>query len=195
MNNAVSIKSNKYLEIPEHSKYLLHYEGIHVIKKKDGKEISTHLDKNGYICVGIYNDIAEKFVTTKMHRIVALSFLGPEPIYENSIAVVNHKDGVKTNNHPDNLEWCSVKENNEHAWLTGLMDAHYTGISILYTNNKNQISYRSIRECSTALNISDTCLLRRLTRGPNKVWPPGVRLRKRQMLNLLLCQWMKKFLH
>ena len=58
-----------------------------------------------------------KCVTFKVHREVAKAFLdNPE-----SLPCVNHKDGVKSNNQVENLEWISFSGNTRHAITLGLM--------------------------------------------------------------------------
>lgn len=52
-----------------------------------------------------------------VHRLVATAFHGPQPTPAH---VVNHRDGVKTNNQATNLEWVTEKENQRHARATGL---------------------------------------------------------------------------
>lgn len=45
-------------------------------------------------------------------RLVAQAFLDPDPIrYE-----VNHKNGIKSDNRPDNLEWATRAENVQHSY-------------------------------------------------------------------------------
>ena len=52
------------------------------------------------------------------HRLVAQLFI-PNI---NGKPCINHIDGNKKNNHVNNLEWCSHKENTRHAITTGLID-------------------------------------------------------------------------
>lgn len=69
--------------------------------------------------------------TVKLHRLVASAFLDEPPLElvdhcaKNYpyVVCVNHKDGDKLNNRPENLEWCTHAENSKHAWKTGLTHA------------------------------------------------------------------------
>lgn len=51
-----------------------------------------------------------------VHRLVAWTFIGPQP----DGLQVNHIDGVKRNNRPENLEYVTARENLAHAWRLGL---------------------------------------------------------------------------
>ena len=52
-----------------------------------------------------------KYLRDYIHRLVAEHFIGPSP---EPNMVVNHIDGNPFNNHVDNLEWVTVRENNLH---------------------------------------------------------------------------------
>lgn len=54
--------------------------------------------------------------TPRVHVLVAQLFLGPKP----EGLEINHKNGIYTDNHADNLEYCTSEKNEEHALLYGL---------------------------------------------------------------------------
>jgi len=75
--------------------------------------INTH--KKGYLSVRmrLRNGSVKSFF---VHRLVGMTFIdNPD-----NKPCINHIDGVKSNNHVSNLEWCTVAENNEHAFAIGL---------------------------------------------------------------------------
>ena len=78
------------------------------------KELSPITSGKGYLMIGLCRDCKMKWA--KVHRLVASAFL-PNP--ENK-PQVNHKNGVKTDNRADNLEWVTDSENLRHAYNMGL---------------------------------------------------------------------------
>ena len=93
-----------------------------VVVFKDGRKrwykggvLKTHKTNKGYLftCLcrnGIKHD---KYI----HRLVADAFVDNPKRYK----CVNHKDGCKTNNIFNNLEWCDNSMNMIHAYRIGLI--------------------------------------------------------------------------
>lgn len=77
------------------------------------EKIRTFNNKKHYPIVDLYHENG-KCEYIALHRLVAKCFI-PNP---NNLPFVNHKDTVKTNNHVDNLEWISHRENVSHGNLS-----------------------------------------------------------------------------
>jgi hypothetical protein len=69
----------------------------------------------GYLSLCLYREGCRSYEL--IHRIVAKAFLGPCPPGKREI---NHLDGNKSNNRPENLEWVTPKEQQRHASFLGL---------------------------------------------------------------------------
>ena len=86
---------------------------------------------NGYLVVCLAHN--------KHHlvsRLVAFAFLGePPPGHE-----VNHKDGVKTNNHYKNLEWVTKSQNQRHRYdvLKKMPESQLAGIRKHHEQCRNE---------------------------------------------------------
>lgn len=91
------------------------YGNIKNLKYNTGSIRKSYLDRDGYpnIFLQVKNTRYRKFV----HRLVAEAFIDNP----HNLPCVNHKDGNKTNNNVENLEWVTHKENTIHAVKTGLM--------------------------------------------------------------------------
>lgn len=92
------------------------------------------INAGGYSVVTLTKDKKQKVY--RVHRLVAEAFI-PKIIGKD---IINHIDGVKTNNNVNNLEWCTVKENTIHAYNTGLItfsDETRKKMSISHRGEKN----------------------------------------------------------
>ncbi|MGH1111214.1 NUMOD4 motif-containing HNH endonuclease [Bacillus paranthracis] len=87
------------------------------IRKVKGRMLKKHNDTSGYPTVTLTGEDGKR-KTIAVHRLVASTFL--ESIEGKQ--VVNHKDGNKTNNHVENLEWVTHSENTLHAIENGLKE-------------------------------------------------------------------------
>ena len=101
--------------IPGYTKYGASADG-RILNLRTGHEKAFY-QLRSYPATTVMCDVKNVMVHMFQHRLVALAFHGPMP---EDRPLVNHKDGVKTNRHPTNLEWISYSGNSHHAYRTGL---------------------------------------------------------------------------
>ena len=85
-----------------------------VRRVSDGYILGQYFHEKGYLKVDL-----EKWGVRKkcrVHRLVAEAFI-ENP---NNYPQVNHKNGMKTDNRVENLEWVTNQMNMEHAFKIGL---------------------------------------------------------------------------
>lgn len=78
--------------------------------------MKPHPDKGGYMRTMLKRDLDGKIHTIKVHRIIALTFLG-EP--KEGFDKVNHINSNPGDNRLVNLEWVSSSQNSLHAFKYG----------------------------------------------------------------------------
>ena len=79
----------------------------------------------GYLSVGFNGN--KKYKRYRVHRIVLSAFTG---VYINSEKQVNHKNGNKSDNRLENLEWCTARENIDHALSNGFRSKDNRGSKV-----------------------------------------------------------------
>jgi hypothetical protein len=104
---------------------------------KFGKEkiMTPTLQGKGYLKIEVW--VNKKRKMHKIHRLVAKAFIENT---ENK-PEVNHKDCNKSNNHIQNLEWATGKENMKHALDMGVLELRR--LAVIKANSKPVVDIKT----------------------------------------------------
>lgn len=96
-------------QVPGWPRYEVSSEG-RVRNVESGKVLLQQKAPHGYMYLALYQN--SKSRPTTVHALVAEAFIGPRPYKW----TVNHKNGVKHDNRPENLEYVTYSANHTHAY-------------------------------------------------------------------------------
>lgn len=155
MNTHITNIKGDWQEIQDALGYSVNRDG-QIRNDKTGKILKPFGSRGKYLGVGL-----GRAGYRRVHRIVAETFI-PNP--ENK-PQVNHIDGDKANNRVENLEWCTLSENQRHRF--DVLDKHFskekmeaiTELAAIKNRKKVRCDdtgeiYSSIRAASVATGIS-----------------------------------------
>lgn len=125
MNNKISLET---VLDDGYEDYFVYRDG-RVESNKSSKHIilKPDIDKDGYHIYRLYNNKTKKNKAYKGHRLVAMAFIDNS----NNLPLVNHKNGIKSDNRVENLEWCTNSQNIKHAYENNLAIPYIRGYKIL----------------------------------------------------------------
>lgn len=133
------------------------------------RELKPKIDRYGYKAVALSKGGKMRHLT--VHRIVAITFI-PNPL---SKKCVNHINEIKTDNRLENLEWVTVKENDNHGTRNSRMSNTKSKKPVMQILPDGTIRYfKGVKDAGrqTGLNrclIADCCKGKRKTTG-NSEW-------------------------
>lgn len=134
--------------------------------KTVNKNRSLHLDRSGYVCVSVYcgtNNGKKILKNIKVHVAVASTFIEN---YDNK-PTVNHKDGNKSNNYLENLEWATYAEQTQHYLdILGYRKSFSKAMASKFSKSVFQMTkdgkiikkWNSMREVERELGFLNVCI-------------------------------------
>jgi len=137
--------------------------------------LAKNINTGGYLWSSLRG---EHMHCVRIHRAVALAILPHDDNVDD--LVVNHIDGNKLNNTPENLEWCTHQYNCEHAGEHGLT-IKCSPIQVRHYESGSVDIFPSIMACSKYYECAYSEISVGIRYGLNgaRVWPSGRQYRRK----------------
>lgn len=154
--------------VPNFPRYAISKEGV-IIDTFSNKEHPVNRPRpSGYVHRSMYDPDTGRARDVRTHRILAYTWLSNDDIYNRTL--INHKDGIRSNNDLSNLEWCTSQENMRHATDSGLL----TKVEPVKVRNvdtgkvTNFKSFETMREKFPVITVRNICDLN--NKLPGHLW-------------------------
>ena len=142
-------------------------QGFGGIKLYPERILKPATDERGYKFVRLAHH-CDKPKTFKVHRLVLMAFV---PEHDTNRNVVNHINGIVSDNRLENLEWCTDRENQLHSIY--VLKKYPTSISSSVRCVETGKSYRSTLEAQRQTGIHQaviSCSAKKGCRGGGYHW-------------------------
>lgn len=138
----------EWREVKSNPDYIVSSDG-QIGSRKFGKfrMLKPVRGSSGYMHVKLSAASARR--TVNVHILVAEAFLGPKPTPRHE---VNHRSGIKIDNHDHNLEWVTASENRIHRYdVLGSKAAHGEKVG------SAKLTEANVREIRARRAAGETC--------------------------------------
>ena len=164
----------KSAQLEEYPNYVI-FENGWVLNKVTKNYLLGTTNKAGYFYYRLTNEkgVARTF---GRHQLLALCFI--KKPQSNEELIVNHKNGIKGDDRIDNLEWCTYKENAEHAGELGISPKC---VPILARNalTGEILEFPSMIEAARYFDMHKDSMQYRLRNSPDIVYPEGFQYKRK----------------
>lgn len=129
------------------------YEDGRVKNNKTNRFLVTRINKQtGYKEVSFPDKKTKKRIYKLVHRLLGFYFLDG---YQEGF-VINHKNGIRSDNRLENLEWVTQSQNLKDAFIKGRRKDDVSAKAVVGTNMETgeKIYFSSIWKAARTLNIS-----------------------------------------
>lgn len=132
------------------------YEGLYKVSShgriinQSGKIHAVCINRLGYCKLLLCNNGNRKHYL--VHRVVAENFI-PNPL---NYPQINHKNGIKSDNNIENLEWCTSSQNNKHKYavLKRTPNSLIIYKPVIAYNNAEELCFSSVKEACLFLKCN-----------------------------------------